>query len=282
MDTINNLIGSFGILDLIDIAVIAFVAYKMLGLIRDTRAEQLMKGLMVLVLAMVLSGVLHLYALNWILKGTMQFGVIVLVIVFQPELRRGLESMGRSKFFRPGQMDMDKEKIKETVSAIVKAVDHMSNNKIGALIIIECEIKLNDFAERGVLLNSKLSSELLINIFQKGAPLHDGATIIREDTIVAAACVLPLTKDNDLPTETGTRHRAAIGVTEVSDAFSVVVSEETGIISTAREGHLDRFLKIKTLEKRLLTLFFDNQDSNKGRAIQKRVMNMKRRKDVAK
>jgi diadenylate cyclase len=282
MDTINELVESFGVLDLIDIAIIAFVSYKILGFIRDTRAEQLMKGLLLLVFAMVLSGVLHLYALNWLLKGTMQFGVIMLVVVFQPELRRGLESMGRSKFFRPGQMDMDKEKIKEITSAIVKAVDYLSNSKTGALIIIECEIKLNDFAERGVVLNSNISSELLINIFQKGAPLHDGATIIRGGTILAAACVLPLTKNHDLPTETGTRHRAAIGITEVSDAFSIIVSEETGIISTAREGNLVRFLKIKTLEKSLLTLFFDQQDSNKGRAIQDKVKSMKRRKNVSK
>jgi diadenylate cyclase len=193
----------------------------------------------------------------------MQFGVIALVIVFQPELRRGLEYVGRSKLSLPQFAVMDKENVKAMASAVVKAVDRFSVNKTGALIIMEREITLSDFAETGVVLNGDLSAELLANIFYVGTPLHDGAAIIRGNTIFAAACVLPLTKSKELSTELGTRHRAGIGITEVSDALAIIVSEETGIISSAFGGNLTRFLDIKTLEKTILSMFLGEQKTER-------------------
>jgi diadenylate cyclase len=253
----QNIISSIGVMDVIDIAIVTFVVYKILGFVRETRAEQLIKGLLILLIAAFLSGpgLLNLYTLNWILRGAMQFGVIALVIVFQPELRRGLEYVGRSKFIKPQFAHIDKDKAKAIAASIVKAVDFFSTSKTGALIILEREITLTDIAESGVLLNSDISTELLKNIFYEGAPLHDGAAIIRDAKLYAAGCVLPLTENKDLSMDLGTRHRAGIGITEHSDAIALIVSEESGIISTAVDGKLTRFLDIKTVEKTLLNLF---------------------------
>ena len=268
----NNFTSQIDIADIIDIAIIAFVIYKLLGFIRQTRAEQLVKGLLVLVAFTLLSGLLQLYALNFILKNVMSFGVIALAIVFQPELRRALEYVGRSKLLRGKLPAGDKEKAKIVVSSIIKAVDTFTSNKTGALIIIEREVLLNDFAETGIILDSDLTPELLENIFYEGAPLHDGAAIISDEKIHAAACILPLTRNKDLPPELGMRHRAGIGITEVSDAFSIMVSEETGIISTATDGKIVRFLDVKSLEKDLLNIYLnENINIRKGifRAFEK-------------
>jgi diadenylate cyclase len=253
----QNIISSIGVMDVIDVAIVTFVVYKVLGFIRETRAEQLIKGLLILLIAAFLSGpdLLNLYTLNWILRGTMQFGVIALVIVFQPELRRGLEYVGRSKFIRPQFAHLDKDRAKAIAASIVKAVDFFSVSKTGALIILEREITLTDVAESGVLLNCDISAELLKNIFYEGAPLHDGAAIVRDAKLYAAGCVLPLTEDKELSTDLGTRHRAGIGITEYSDAIALIVSEESGIISMAVDGKLTRFLDIKSVEKTLLNLF---------------------------
>jgi diadenylate cyclase len=254
-DFFHTIISSLGVRDFIDIAIVAFVVYKVLSFIRETRAEQLVKGLLFLLVAAFLSGLLNLYTLNWILVGAMQFGVIALVVVFQPELRRGLEYVGRSKFIRPQFTHIDKEKAKAAAASIAKAVDFFSTSRTGALIILEREIMLTDIVETGVSLNSDISTELLKNIFYEGAPLHDGAAIIREAKLCAAGCVLPLTENKDLSMDLGTRHRAGIGITEHSDAIALIVSEESGIISTAADGKLTRFLDIKSIEKTLLNLF---------------------------
>lgn len=251
----NNIISGVGITDVIDVAIVAFVIYKVLGFIRETRALQLVKGLLILVLITVLSEQFNLYTLNWILKNTLQLGVIALVIVFQPELRRALEYVGRSKFITPQFAQMDKERVKAITAAIIKAVDYFSTNKIGALIIMERETILNDIAETGTKIDAEISTELLGNIFYEKAPLHDGATIVRGDRVYAAGCVLPLTQSKTLSKELGTRHRAGIGITENSDAISIIVSEETGIISIAVDGKLSRFLDIKTVEKTLLNIY---------------------------
>jgi diadenylate cyclase len=252
-----------GVWDIIDIAIIAFVIYKALGFIRETRAEQLIKGLLVLVVATVLSGLLHLYAINWILKSVLSFGIIALIIVFQPELRRALERVGRSNLLHPQFPTMGKDDVKASASAIVRAVDEFQNNKIGALIILERKVPLNDFAESGSIINSDVSEQLLENLFYVGSPLHDGAVIIRGNRIYAAGVVLPLTRNHALPKELGTRHRAGIGVTEVSDAFSIIVSEESGIISTAVDGKLTRFLDLKELEKDILNIYFSEFGAEK-------------------
>jgi diadenylate cyclase len=262
---IELLASRIGIWDVIDIVIIAFVIYKGLGFIRETRAEQLVKGLLVLVAATILSGLLHLYAINWILRGVMNFGIIALIIVFQPELRRVLERVGRSNILHPQFPTMDKDDVKSSAAAIVRAVGEFQTNKIGALIIIERKVPLSDFAETGTIINSDVSEQLLENLFYVGSPLHDGAVIIRGSQIYAAGVVLPLTRNRSLPKELGTRHRAGIGVTEVSDAFSIIVSEETGIISKANDGQLTRFLDLKELEKEILNLYFSDFSKEKSR-----------------
>ena len=260
LEFIKTLGSQIGPTDFIDVAIIAFIIYQILRFIRETRAEQLVKGILVLIIVMVLAGALHLYALNWVLKNFMQFGMIALVIVFQPELRRALEYLGRSRFFKGKLQSGDKEKAKTAASAIVKAVEHFSTSQTGAIIIIERDVSLTDFTETGVLLDSNLSTEMLEGIFYEGGPLHDGAAIVSGDRIRAAACVLPLTRSKDLPPELGMRHRAGLGITEVSDAYAVIVSEETGIISTARDGRLTRFLDLKALEKTLLDIYLDEPE----------------------
>jgi len=188
----------------------------------------------------------------------MQFGIIALVIVFQPELRRALEYLGRTRFLKGKLQSGDKEKAKATAAMITKAVEYFSTNKIGAIIVIERDVSLTDFVETGVALNCDLSVETLESIFYKGTALHDGAAIVSGDKIRAAACVLPLTRSKDLSSEIGMRHRAALGITEVSDAFTIVVSEETGVISTAREGRMNRFQEEKALEKALLDIYLND------------------------
>jgi diadenylate cyclase len=254
-DVIKNMFASFSVTDVIDVAIVAFVVYKILGFIRETRAEQLVKGLLFLVVATFLSDVFNLYTINWLLEGTLTLGVIALIIVFQPELRRGLEYIGRSKFIKKQFGEMNKEKAKLITSTIIRAVDYFSVNKIGALLIIERETTLNDILESGTEIDAIITERLLESVFYPGAPLHDGACIVRGDRLLAAGCVLPLTENRRLSKDLGTRHRAGIGITEHSDAIALIVSEETGIISIAIDGKLSRFLDIKTVEKTLLNLY---------------------------
>ncbi len=260
---LDNLATGIGITDIIDILIVAFVIYKVLGFIKETRAEQLIKGLLVLVLVTFLSDVFNLYTLNWILRGTMTVGIIAIVIIFQPELRRGLEYVGRNKLLKNPFAQIDKDNAKAITSEFVHAIDHFSSNRVGALIIIERETMLTDIVENGTTLDARISEELLGNIFYEGAPLHDGAVIIRGDKICAAGCVLPLTQNKTLSKDLGTRHRAGIGITENSDALAIIVSEETGIISMATDGKLTRFLDIKTVEKTLLNIYLNNDEESK-------------------
>ncbi len=254
-EVLKNMFVSFSVTDVIDVAIVGFVVYKILVFIRETRAEQLVKGLLFLAIATFLSDVFNLYTINWLLEGTLTLGVIALIIVFQPELRRGLEYIGRSKFIRKQFGEINKEKAKSITSTIIKAVDYFSVNKIGALLIIERETTLTDISESGTEVDALITERLLEAIFYPGAPLHDGACIIRGDRMVAAGCVLPLTGNKTLSKDLGTRHRAGIGITEHSDAIALIVSEETGIISIAIDGKLSRFLDIKTVEKTLLNLY---------------------------
>ena len=248
--------SSIGITDVLDILIVAFLVYKVLGFIRETRAEQLAKGLLVLVVITLASKALHLYTLNWILSGVMTVGLLALVVIFQPELRRALEHLGRSRFVNVLN-GVDKEEAKRMVLEMVEAIDSMSSSKTGALIVIEGEITLSDIVETGTVIDAAVSAEMIGNIFYEGAPLHDGALIIRGDRLHAAGCVLPLTQNKQLSKELGTRHRAGIGITENSDAMVIIVSEETGIISIAQNGNLTRFVDVKKIEKALLGLYFD-------------------------
>lgn len=254
----NNIISSIGITDVLDILIVAFIVYKVLGFIRETRAEQLAKGLLVLVIITLASKVLHLYTLNWILSGVMTVGLVALVVIFQPELRRALEHLGRSRFTNVLN-GVDKEEAKRMVLEMVEAIESMSSSRTGALIVIEGEITLNDIVETGTVIDANVSAEMIGNIFYEGAPLHDGAMIIRGDRLHAAGCVLPLTQNKQLSKELGTRHRAGIGITENSDAMVIIVSEETGVISIAKNGNLIRFVDVKKIEKALLDLYLDDE-----------------------
>lgn len=258
---IDNITSGIGINDIVDILVVAFVFYKVIGFIKQSRAEQLVKGLLVLVIIAGLSDLFNLYTLNWILKSSLAVGVIALVVVFQPELRRGLESLGRSKLLRTTFSQMDKDQAQTITKEFVESLQYLADTRTGALIIIERETALTDICETGTRIDARVSTELLGNIFYEGAPLHDGAIIIRGDRIHSAGCVLPLTQNTSLPKELGTRHRAGIGITENSDAISFIVSEETGIISSAKDGKLTRYLDGKAIEKILLDVYF-NHESN--------------------
>jgi diadenylate cyclase len=265
-DFFTSLAKGFGILDVIDIAIIALIVYKALGFIRESRAEQIVKGFIILIVAAFASGMLHLYALNWILNGVMTFGIIALVVVFQPELRRVLEYIGRGRIFTMRFTAIDNEKIKSTASAVASAINNFSGSKTGALIVMEKNVILSDFAETGTILDADVTSDLIENIFYVGAPMHDGAAIIRAGRVYAAGCVLPLSKNRSLPKSLGMRHRAGIGITEVSDAYCIIVSEESGVISAAYDGKVRRFLDVKTVEKEILNMFLDESSdfANQG------------------
>lgn len=243
--------------DILDILIVAFVIYKGVKLVRETRAVQLIKGLVILLVATQLSSWLQLNSLNYLLVNAMQVGLIALLVVFQPELRRALEKVGRStigRIFSTAEYDVE-----GVVREVCDAVSHMSAEKIGALIVFERKTKLGDIINSGTALNSDVSSQLLSNIFIPNTPLHDGAVIIRENKILAAACFLPLTQNNNLSKELGTRHRAAIGISENADCAVVVVSEETGKISLALNGSMTRNLTPETLAKALNKMLGDDQ-----------------------
>lgn len=244
------------LLDILDILIVYYVIYRVIILIRDTRAVQLIKGLLLLLAATVVSGRLQLWTLNWLLNHTIAAGFITLPIVFWPELRRALEQLGRTRLF--GQKisftSDDDEGWDQAISHLVASVSILSKNKIGALVVIERETGLSEFAETGTKLDALVSSELLTNTFIPNTPLHDGAVILRRARILAAGCYLPLSSNPYLDKELGTRHRAAIGVTEETDAVAVIVSEETGTISLAQKGQISRHLDPKALQEKLKEL----------------------------
>ncbi len=250
-------ISGIGLNDVLDILIVTFVIYKLLEFISETRAQQLMKGLAIIIAAYFAADFLRLHTMSWILRGTFTIGIFALIVVFQPEIRRALEVIGRSHFTGRAKNAIDKEKAKHAVDEITEAVDSFSKSKTGALIVFERETVLQDIIETGTVLKAEVSKELLGNLFYVGSPLHDGAVIIRGDKIVAAGCVLPLTENKDLNKSLGTRHRAGIGITENSDCLTVIVSEETGVISVAENGKLERFLDRKALQKTLLDLYLN-------------------------
>jgi diadenylate cyclase len=251
----------FGVLDAIDIVIVAYVIYRLLILIRGTRAVQLLKGVIVILLATGVSSFLHLQALNWLLNKILTLGLFAIPVVFQPELRRALEQLGRGGFFSFSFSSAGTEELKRMASEIVKASQVMAKTKTGALIVIERNTGLSEYIETGTLIDGKISTELLLNTFIPNTPLHDGAVIVRGDKLVAAGCFLPLTDSRDLDKKLGTRHRAAIGVTEQSDAVAVVVSEETGQVSLAVDGVLTQDLSEVALRDLLDTLLIPKRSS---------------------
>lgn len=260
-DLFRNITAGIGITDILDVLIVAFLAYKVLGFIRETRAEQLAKGILVFFLATFGSYVFNLYTLHYILSNMLQVGLIALVVIFQPELRRALEHLGRSKITTVFSQ-VDKDEAKQMIGEFVRAIESMSASRTGALIVIERETLLNDIVETGTIIDARVSEQMIGNIFYEGSPLHDGALIVRGDRLYAAGCVLPLTQNKGLNKELGTRHRAGIGITENSDALTLIVSEETGVVSIAQDGKLTRFLDMKTVEKMLLNIYLENETVN--------------------
>jgi len=253
----SNYMGFESFLDVVrailDIGIIAFVIYKVIQLVKETRAMQLIKGIFFIFAAKYVSKWLGLRTIEYLLGYSLELIGFTLVVLFQPELRRGLEQIGRSKFNFFLNFEEEKSDIYITamIEELVKATTEMAKNFTGALIVIERQTKLGEFTNQGVQMDSLVSAELLINIFVPNTPLHDGATVIGDGKIKAAACILPLTDNINLSKELGTRHRAALGITEVSDAIAIVVSEETGKISFALNGGLTRNLTADTLRKAL-------------------------------
>ncbi len=247
----GKIINTYNAVNIIDILIVAFVIYKAMMIIKGTRAVQLIKGLAILIAASLISNWLGFKTISWILALLQSVLVVALPVVFQPELRRALERIGRGKFFAKPVVMLNHEALENMVNEVVRAVRVISQNNLGALIILERETGINDFIETGIKIDGLVSAEFLINIFIQKSPLHDGAVIIRGDRIVAASCFLPLSENPNLSKELGTRHRAALGLTEQSDAIAVIVSEETGVISVAEEGRLTRYLDEGTLKEML-------------------------------
>lgn len=251
--------------DFIDIGIVAIIIYYIITLLRDTRAMQVVKGLLVLFAVVFISRSLHFNALNYILGGAMQIGVFAVIVIFQPEFRNILERMGRFKVGKIIDFAVDtapEDVISMTIDSVVKAAADMSLTKTGALIVIERETRLGEFISTGTMLDANVSSSLLENIFVPNTPLHDGAVIIRGNKIMTAGCVLPLSANNNLSKELGTRHRAALGLSETTDAVVVVVSEETGKISIARNGALTRNLSSESLTKALSKILIQNTEAS--------------------
>ncbi|QNU68075.1 TIGR00159 family protein [Ruminiclostridium herbifermentans] len=257
---------------IIDISIVSYIIFKLIKLGKETRAWQLVKGIVVIFIIAMLSEWLQLRTLAFILNKTIELAGFAVVVLFQPELRRGLEQLGRSSnirdFFNFDESD-DVIHTTYTIEEIVKAATELSKTQTGALIVVERETKLGEIINTGTTLDSNISSELIINIFTPNTPLHDGALIIRDNKLKSAACFLPLTDNPNLSKELGTRHRAALGITEVSDCISVVVSEETGKISYALNGGLSRNLTPDTLRKALNKNLLEKKTVNKKLSLWK-------------
>ena len=239
---------------IIDIAIVVFLVYCFLKIVKGSRAWQLIKGIALLIIATWVSGLFNLKILNWILTGIMNWGVIAIIVIFQPELRRALEQLGTNRLTQFFGIDKDlSTKTKEDIYKVVIAATELSKNKTGALIVLERDIKIQDIINTGIPMNAEVSPQLLVNIFEPKTPLHDGAVVISGNKIAAAACVLPLADDKDISKELGTRHRAAIGISKESDSLVVVVSEETGKISVAKDGTLIADVREDVLKKILIS-----------------------------
>lgn len=263
-----NLTHRIGIIDIIDILIVAAIIYELLLLTRHTRGSALLKGLFLLLVIMVVSNLLGLKSLNWLLLAILQNGALVLVILFQPELRKALERMGRSKLLtKSNRRNVDEER-DTVISEIVQTVVDLSRRRVGALLVFERQTGLEDVIETGTRLNAEVSAPLLENIFEPNTPLHDGAVVIRDDRVMAAACILPLAEASGVIRGLGTRHRAAVGITENTDAAVIVVSEQTGIVSFAADGTLKRPFTVEDI-KAFLHEFYTSRASGIGSILRR-------------
>lgn len=280
-----SLISMFRLTDALDVVLVSFIIYSAIKLVRETRAEQLVKGIIILLLVWGASNLLKLYMMKTLLTYFFQFSVMALLIVFQPELRRALEQIGRTgignKHWTFGLAPTDSEALlqqkKRGVNAVVDAAAVLQKQKTGALIVFEMKTKLGDIIDTGTIVQAIPSAPIICNIFFNKAPLHDGAMIVRDGMVYAAGCILPLTKSDNVSIELGTRHRAAIGMSENSDAVIVVVSEETGQISIAVNGVLKRNYTRETLKSELESLILPSE-TEQGEKKQGRIPSFRRGK----
>ncbi len=249
---------------ILDLAIVIYLIYKFFFLTKNSRIRQLIKGIFIYIIATAISSLLQLTILNYILKSVLSYGVIALIVIFQPELRRALEQLGSNKITKFIGLEKDKYiQTKEDIYKIVLAATELAKTKTGALIVLEKDIKIKDIVDSGIIINSEISPQLLVNIFVPNTPLHDGAVIISGNQIKAAACILPLASDKDIAKELGTRHRAALGISKESDSVAIVVSEETGKISLARNGMLLVDVKEETLKQILIKDFAEEFNSKR-------------------
>lgn len=269
IDWFNDVIAVFSTIqfkDIVDILAITFIIFSLFKLVRETRAEQILKGVIVLLAVYIISTIFGLSMITYLMKVFFDFAVIIIVVVFQPEIRKALERIGQSNFtkkyfsflFSNGKTDEELKAIKKSIVDVADIATLFSRSKTGALIVFEKNVMLSDIASSGTILNSESSVALLGNIFFNKAPLHDGATIIRNGKIYASGCILPLTNNTKVDINLGTRHRAALGMSENSDAIVVVVSEETGIVSIAVNGKLRRDFNREALIATLEDLLIDD------------------------
>lgn len=245
LDSWNDLIHNYFLtpkflINILDVVVVWYLIYKLFSLVRGTKAIQLLKGIAVIISIRFVSGMLGLNTVSWLMNQVITYGVIAAIIIFQPEVRRGLEHLGRGSLFKKAHRSERKDIA--MVKALDQAIKYMAKRKIGALITIEKNTSLEEYIETGIPIEAEITGELLINIFIPNTPLHDGAVIIRDDKIAAASAYLPLSENENIPKEFGTRHRAAVGISEVSDSLTIIVSEETGDVSLAKNNHLDPHL----------------------------------------
>lgn len=259
-DRVRDLVSTINGLDIFDILIVAAILYKVYQMIQETRAITLVKGLVVIASLTIICGWLNLHVMTWLLEKVSNWLLIALPILFQPELRRALEHIGQGKFIHQSSSLLDQKEAQTVVDEIVKTAKKLSQTKTGALMVIERDMKLNDISVTGIHIDGIISSEFLLNVFIVNTPLHDGAAIIRGNRLISAACVLPLTENHELSTELGTRHRAAIGLSEQCDALIVVVSEETGTISVAEGGRLIRHFDENTLTAKIRPAFVQKED----------------------
>lgn len=260
-----NQFRTISFIDIIDILIVAYIIYRVMKLLKDTSAERLVKGIIVLVGSMLLASMLHLTMISWLLQQALNVGVFAVVVVFQPELRRLLEQIGKGNFSRLIAPAGDPDEVESMISATVSACADMSRTKTGALIVFERRERLGEIISTGTAVDAAPSAELIKNIFFKNSPLHDGAMIVRAGRICAAGCVLPLSGNQSLSRDLGTRHRAAVGMSETADSVLVVVSEETGSISVAIGGMLKRHLSPEILRKMLENELLSSEKQEKSR-----------------
>ncbi len=274
-------VSNFRLFDILDILAITFIIYKAIGFLRDSRAGQLVKGLIILVVMYLIAGWWELATLEWILSRVMDSAIIAAAVIFQPELRRILEKVGHTNFNRGIIGESDSTVIEACIGAVSKAAGNMQEKKIGALVVFERTTQLGEIINTGTIIDAEASVSMVGNVFFPKSPLHDGAMIIRQGRLYAAGCILPLTQREDISLQLGTRHRAAIGMTENSDAVVLVVSEETGTISIVVNGQMTRNYSVVSAEAELRRLLLSSENEQKQSAVKNvisRIMPIKKSK----